>query len=229
MFCPKCGAQLPDTATFCGKCGNELPAKAVGQAKAAKQPAPVQAARAAKPPAARTGGFTPLGIVGRICSVIALIAMFMPWLDVPGMRTLGNYASYLGVKVSGDFTYPMYNMGDVTKTLDTLASSNSFTGIQMLFLVLWVVAIVLLVIGLIRSFAGNKSTGMLLAGGIVAALVAILWFAAVTYLDSEFARQLAQLIGARVTFFAIPNAVWVTFVMGLLGGILGFMGRAKKA
>ena len=29
MFCPKCGAQLPDNATFCNQCGNPLaPTKA---------------------------------------------------------------------------------------------------------------------------------------------------------------------------------------------------------
>ena len=212
-FCPKCGAELPGNATFCTKCGHQLPASAVQQA--------------ATPQKAPTNAFNPASIASRVCAVITLIAMFMPWLEIPGMQSLKNYASMFNIKISSDYAYPMYDMRDVTDVLDALSSSNAYTGIQMLFLGLWLVALVLVVIGLIRSFVGRKSTGSLLIGGIFAALVAILWFAAITFLDGEYARQLAQLIGNRVQFFVIPAAVWVTFVAGLASGILGAIGKNK--
>ncbi len=212
-FCPKCGAELPGAATFCAKCGNQLPASAVQQAAASQ--------------AVSSNPFNPVSIVGRVCAVITVVAMFMPWLEVPAMKSLGSYASMIGVNMSGDYAYPMYNMGDVTKTLDMISNSNAFTGIQMAFLAFWAIALVLVLVGLVRSFVGRKSSGSLLVGGIVAALVAILWFAAIMYLDGEFSRQVAQLIGSRVQFFAIPAAVWVTLVAGLASGILGAIGKNK--
>ncbi|HYM39508.1 MAG TPA: zinc ribbon domain-containing protein [Thermoplasmata archaeon] len=42
MYCPKCGAQLPDSAAFCMKCGTNL-AAAAGTAKAASPAAPILA------------------------------------------------------------------------------------------------------------------------------------------------------------------------------------------
>ena len=226
MFCPKCGNQLPDEATFCNKCGNQLQSKRPeAQATA---PASAKASVAIpKAPSVSMGGFTPVGILARIAAVVAIVAMFMPWLEIPGMQSIAKNVAYLGINMSGDYAYPMYDMSEVTKTLDTLSSSSAYTAIQMAFFALWVVALVLLVIGLVRSFIGNKSTGALLPGGIVAAIVAIAWFGAISYLDADYARQLAQLIGNRVQFFVIPGAVWVTFVAGLASGILGVMGKQK--
>ena len=214
MFCPNCGNQLPDGAAFCAKCGNQLRTNAT----------PINTASAS---VGKKSSFTPLGILARICAVVAGIAMFMPWLEIPGMQSLGQYASLVGIKVNSDFAYPMYDMSDVTKTLDTLSSSSAYTTIQMLFFALWIVALVLLVVGLVRSFTGNKSSGALVPGGIVAALVSILWFAAITFLDGEYARQLAQYIGNRAQFFVIPAAVWVTFATGLASAILGAVGKNK--
>jgi len=224
-FCPKCGAGLPGNATFCTKCGHQLPANTVQQAASPRPESTVQQAAVSRK--ASTNAFNPASIASRVCAVITLIAMFMPWLEIPGMQSLKNYASMVNIRISSDYAYPMYNMRDVTNVLDTLSGSNAYTGIQMLFLGLWLVALVLVVIGLIRSFVGRKSTGSLLIGGIFAALVAILWFAAITFLDGEYARQLAQLIGNRVQFFVIPAAVWVTFVAGLASGILGAIGKNK--
>ncbi len=45
IFCPNCGTQLSDTATFCGQCGKALPMRAASAAPVQDQapaPAPVQ-------------------------------------------------------------------------------------------------------------------------------------------------------------------------------------------
>lgn len=55
MFCPHCGAQLPDGSAFCGNCGSPL-----GAANAAAQPpAPSQPAPSAQPAAGQPAGTYP--------------------------------------------------------------------------------------------------------------------------------------------------------------------------
>ena len=153
------------------------------------------------------GSFTATGILSRVAGVGALACMFLPWLEIPAMRTLGQYASYLNIRVSAETSYPMYDMDNVTRTLDLLSSSNAYSGLQSIFFFFWIVALALLVIGLILSFTGKKSSRALIPGAIVLAIVAFLWFASISALDAEYARQLAQLIGNRVQFFVIPPAV----------------------
>lgn len=95
MFCPHCGSQQPDTATFCGVCGNPIsaaapsaaPSSAPAQAPAfqpAPQPAPASVPVAAAPK--KLSSASPLGrrtaamLTG---ALITLIMMFQAWFDLP--------------------------------------------------------------------------------------------------------------------------------------------------
>lgn len=231
MFCPKCGTKLPETAVFCTKCGHSLPKRANIET-AGSGPAIAQVlSTAQESTTAQTStfkSFNLIGIASRACAVIAIVGMLLPWLEVPGLQSLKGYASMVGINVSSSFSYHMFNMGEVTKTLDFLSNSNAFSAIQMGFLIFWGIALILLVIGLVHSAIGNKSTSSLLFGGFAAALVAFIWFAAVMYLDGEYSRQVAQLIGSKVQFFSVPPAVGVTFFAGLAAGILGMVGKKKN-
>ena len=57
MFCPKCGATLPDNAQFCGSCGSKVDARgAEGAQTAAQQPMPAAQQSVAPAPPDATGG-----------------------------------------------------------------------------------------------------------------------------------------------------------------------------
>ena len=287
MFCPKCGAELPDGAKFCGKCGNEMqiPGRfcascgsevpeiakfcpkcgsqyedAQGQATAFQQgsaPNPAQAFQQQPQPGGASGAapkkqlpFTPVSIIARVVAAIALVVMFLPWLEVPSLQYLAGVASSINIKVNDDFKYPMYETGEVAKALDQLyalgssSSSSKYTSgskysttkssskggpfglVNGVFFALWVIAILVTVAGLVFSFVGRRSTGVLIAAGILIALVALLWFAAISYLDGEFARQLARLLGSRPHIFVIPPAVPITIVLGILTAVLGGVGKS---
>lgn len=87
MFCPKCGAQLPDVAKFCNKCGAVMPqtngdnvggcenmntqnAKNVQNVQSAQQSAPVQ-----------NGDMIPM-VLSLVCAVVMLISPFIKLFNV---------------------------------------------------------------------------------------------------------------------------------------------------
>lgn len=82
MFCPKCGAQIPDGSAFCGSCGEKFNTQPQDQPKAQ---APVQLKM---PPLATTIKF---GV-----AILAFIFGFLPWF---------KYSfDYFGVSASESFS-----------------------------------------------------------------------------------------------------------------------------
>lgn len=248
MYCNKCGNKMSDTARFCNKCGAER-TSAVAQGAGMKPGLGGNHGAGAKPNfnagpafdgrkanavaagsahgAAKAGSFTAMGILSRISAVCTIFLMFLPWLQVPIMRQLRSYLTSLTGVVSisnpeSGYLYSMYNVDEVANVLDRVYSSNGFSSIHTVFLVLWAVALVLLVIGLVRSFMGAKTSSALLPGGIVAAATALLWFAAISYLDGQLASQFSQisdfvqLIGYNLRFFELPFPVPATAAAGIL-------------
>ena len=172
-------------------------------------------------------GFTPLGIVARVAAALTAILMFLPWLEVPALQTLGEYAALLGIDLPTDFAYSMPQMDSVSRVLDMLTSSNAYSSFQTAFFALWLVALLAIGAGMVLSFIGKRSSAVLVPGGALAALVAILWFAAITYLDGEYSRQLAQLVGFQLEFFSVTPAVWAAVVTGAATSILGVLGKQR--
>lgn len=87
MFCPKCGAQIPDGSAFCPTCGEQFNAQPQEQ----PAPAPQQPAKApafAVPPVKT---LVKLGI-----ALLAFIFGFLPWFSIG--------ASYFGISYSESFS-----------------------------------------------------------------------------------------------------------------------------
>lgn len=141
------------------------------------------------------------------------------------MRTLAEYASLLGIDLPDEYAYSMPQMGSVSRMLDMLTSSDAYGTFQTVFFGLWLVALLAIGAGLVVSLTGKRSSTALVFGGALAALVAIMWFAAITYLNGEYSRQLAQFIGFKVEFFAVTPAVWATIITGAATSLLGVLGK----
>ncbi len=94
MFCPQCGKDLPDGASFCNGCGRSLSATAVTE-----KPEGAMGFAAPKAPAPRGHSMSSepyqmdfqigrLGIGDRIAgvsSLVLLIALFLPWYTFYGL------------------------------------------------------------------------------------------------------------------------------------------------
>lgn len=84
MFCPKCGAQLPDGSVFCSACGAQIAQQAAQQVdqaveQVAAQAAPVAPVAQAAAPVAKPVSFdiTKINILGAVFSVFLFICLFM--------------------------------------------------------------------------------------------------------------------------------------------------------
>ena len=208
MFCPKCGASQPESAMFCAKCGHQFTNRPPAVAKSATVKGRHDVAK-------KTGSFTPVGVIARVASAATAAFMLMPWVEVPALKSLGQLAGGFGISLPTDDSFPMYDMGGLTDVLDFITQSSAFGAIQKGFFAFWVLALLIIAIGLVRSFFGEKPMGMLAIGGIAAAFVAVVWFAAIMYLDGAQSAQFAQLIGGSAQMFVVPFAVWGTVIAGI--------------
>ncbi|WP_455136422.1 zinc-ribbon domain-containing protein [Thermophilibacter sp.] len=74
MFCPKCGAQVPDGTRFCPACGASLnPAGAPAGGATPGAPGPV-----VTPGATATGNASTLRLVRLVAAVVMIVAFFLP-------------------------------------------------------------------------------------------------------------------------------------------------------
>jgi hypothetical protein len=113
MFCPNCGTQVADAASFCRKCGASLrddvapPSPQPVQPQSAP-PQPAQQQVMAQPrPAPRAVGVTSpvqpvVGIVVIIGAALAAIGSFTPWIDIAGATANGFDGGYLTGGSAGD-------------------------------------------------------------------------------------------------------------------------------
>ena len=91
MFCPKCGAQLPDGSVFCSACGAQIAQQAAQQVDQAVDQVAQTAAPYAQPaaPAAKPVSidFTKINILGAVLTVFLFFTLFMPFFGegAPGM------------------------------------------------------------------------------------------------------------------------------------------------
>ena len=215
MFCTNCGSRHPESAVYCNKCGHRLsnrPSAAARTANTVKRDERYGRVR-------KGGSLTTTGVIARVAAALTVVFMLMPWLEVPAIKSLGQLAGNFGINLPSDDAFPMYDMGSVTGFLDLISRSNVFGAIQKGFLVLWAIALLLIVVGFVRSFFGEKLMGLLKAGGIAAVVVAVAWFAAITYFDGAQSAELAQLIGGSSQLFAVPFAVWGTAIAGLTSAV----------
>ena len=94
MFCNKCGKELPDGTKFCSGCGSQLKtleptASPSFDAKTATTPPSY-----VDQPAPSTVEGSGRGIVVAISLVIALISMFLPWVEIGGLFGSTSYGLF---------------------------------------------------------------------------------------------------------------------------------------
>ena len=254
MFCPKCGAQLPDTATFCSSCGNQLQQRV----QSVQQPAPGAYGGAygsayggahtktfTNPIASTSLGFTTLGIVGRVLILVALILLFMPIIAIPSMSMLSSYMGELSAYSSELARYGI-NMNDINMLMsgsysaldlnticqmaakmDPSSSSGYYSLMGYIIAAGLFLMAALLVVGLLMSFLGTKSTKVARVGGIVVAGMAISeaigLLAANAYIQQEMARTYGSYgLGGMGTYFTVevPITVWLLFLCAIAGFIV---------
>ena len=96
MFCPKCGAAVPDNSQFCPKCGAPAP----GGASAAAQPAPEPVPSPAPQPSSPKLSTKAVGIGIAVIAVIAVL--LLAFVVVPGC-TGGDPKGVVGGYVEATF------------------------------------------------------------------------------------------------------------------------------
>ena len=159
MYCSKCGAQLPDDATFCFNCGQSQSA-ATQQAyqPQIRQNQYQQPSNALEQPNGRvkTVADKVIMIILMVFTLGGALLPFAPWAVIP---LNSDITSFLG---SADYAGPVNVFGVIgfldrlLKTLgDTLISANMDpTGIEMLWLVVIFMRViaVMMVISMVLSF-----------------------------------------------------------------------------
>lgn len=109
MFCRHCGAQIPDDSEKCPSCGGELAKKAAPAPETAPSPQPA----APKKPdsgvkelantvtdiaAERTKGL-PMGLIAKVCVLIAMVAFLFPFVSVSCTEDKSVHESYSGLRL----------------------------------------------------------------------------------------------------------------------------------
>ncbi len=115
MFCPKCGAQLPEDATFCSSCGEVMTAAPAQEPVASTQEPTVS--EVAVPAAKKKGKKLPLilGIAGGFVAVVAILAVvFYGQMQGFILKTFGSSDDYY-------------------KYVETMAAEKSSNGIAQLY------------------------------------------------------------------------------------------------
>ena len=204
MFCPKCGAQVPDDAAFCEKCGNGFE----GAPKAA--PGNVRPAAAVSASILRTNG---AGLAAAVLAVVAVIVSLMPWFDISSQMSMVSGAASgfasgvssffggsesVGSSLSFEESYAVWGMVGLADTFEEyVAVYSSFGGssgaqgaavlvsiFSWVCLILWLVAVVLCVVGACMAFV-KGAMGLLRAGGIFMIITVIVFFVFANAMGSD--------------------------------------------
>lgn len=189
MFCPKCGSSIPDTAQFCGSCGNPI------QQRTANTPA-------ANVPASSTpslGALNTVSVGGSkisimqiatvVLTVLTMIFALLPWFTPSKTVTsIGSAASQLGswgsaltgknINVpSFKDSYSAFDFLSLGQTLDYYNASAGGSSVFGAFFGFWLLAMILLIVGLVLFLKKGKAVkACLILGAVILFLDAICWF-----------------------------------------------------
>jgi len=105
LFCPECGTQIADNASFCRKCGAQLGERERPQQPVANATPPAQAPRPVAPGAAMSpqagaarpvsSTFAIVGIVAIAGAAIAALGTYLPWIANQGIEWNGFDFGYI--------------------------------------------------------------------------------------------------------------------------------------
>ena len=109
MFCPKCGAQVPDNAQFCGSCGAHIKQAPTSPAPGSV-PGPVPTPSTPPSPitsgssslgslAGGIGGFLPIARI--VAGIVLIVAFFLPFYSVYGLIEMSPMQMTFGIDFYG--------------------------------------------------------------------------------------------------------------------------------
>lgn len=99
MYCPKCGAPIPDTARFCGKCGAQMPAAEGANAYHEQQPPEP----AVKKRTAFSMGAGTTGMFVRILIIVLAVAAAVIFVGKPVISRISRFDGSARFVSQGDF------------------------------------------------------------------------------------------------------------------------------
>lgn len=294
MFCPKCGANVQQGATFCPKCGTVVtsfatpvatpvaatpspnpqyaayqpqaqpdygayqPAQYAGTSYQQAQPAynTYQQAQpdynAVPQPSFSLPSFKGIGVPGiisRVAAVMAIVFLFLPWLNIPALQYASGYIGALGIKVKADWSIP-----DIKGLLDTFESTirpymnymsnedlaewhSISTPVNLVYFV-WLAVVIALVVGIVVSLLKKRNVGPLVAAGFAATLLGIASIVFVAYANSELVTGMGEAIaslGAPVDTTGSTALVtsslgaYLTIVSGIVTSACALLDRGATA
>lgn len=185
MFCPKCGNQLPDDASFCGHCGNKIenrptipkPSNSVVSTKAAGATQSVAGLQLSQ------FGVSGTQVLSVVFAIIAVIFGLMPWFITSDTLI---YAGKAGSAISSaltfntystanfDESYTFFGLGDFSSDLATYLSGTKRDSISAMDIaqILFALGLIMLVVGSILLIL-KRIKVVLIIGALLAIGVAI--------------------------------------------------------
>ena len=178
MFCPNCGAQLPDGSSFCGKCGNQLgtaPTLRAPDAPATGSSVPYMGSYAASGNFGAPISLTPGKIVSLVALAIVLILSFLPWVDLSTIhvnyygaaRDAADAFRFFGAESSYSL-WSLPSLGDY--------SSDVYGPVLMGLLGVFIAFLVLAAIGVVRFVITDKRLVMIIGLSLLLLFSAVFFY-----------------------------------------------------
>ena len=124
MFCPKCGAQLPDGSVFCSACGTQLAQQVNAAAdQVAQQAAPEAQAFVSVAPAGvpKANSAAKLNILGAALTVLLFFSLLMPF-QAGGSMFITKPEGWIMILVVGAAAFCIFMKQDSLFTLVSVAA-----------------------------------------------------------------------------------------------------------
>ena len=167
------------------------------------------------------------GLAARLCAIVVLVLLLLPWVHGSITQTLSDAAAGIGLSLTtGSYYYSLFNFGEAANALESLVNSKIFSFAGPLFGAFGAVAFVLLLVGLVRSWVGKRKSGVLILGLIVAALVALPWWIMV-HMTGALLRTALTITGFGVGGISITAAPALVLLLSIVALVLLAVSKAS--
>lgn len=216
MFCPKCGAKMPEGARFCSKCGATI---SVAPASAAVQ-APV-----APPKSTSSLSAADKGKLFAVGNAVLALAAFLPWLSINVYVFSGQF-SLLDAS-----TTALRLLGQIESLVGSYAY-NQYSGWILLAIIAFIAMTVAMVAGnAADAVSGFRGKGGSRVGAAISLCCAILIIVAAFIVGSMLRDMGGNYLGssaAAVLSGLVSTTMWPWAVAIGSGVLIWFRSRSRK-
>ena len=207
LFCPSCGKKNRVESRYCIHCGNPIPTR---QQNLAPRPAPKP-----QPPASSSDNVAKA--LTAICAAIAAILMFMPWIEIPILDTVGFLVSE---DIQSKYTVPgaVFAINDIVSFMNNYSSSAEINKIvpgTIFAGIIWLVALGCLVVGVIRSLKKEKPTECFVTSAILCAALALILIGVANLVNSSLSSQSFNVSAIKTNLMPWAAAVFATLAAAM--------------